>query len=85
MLVHRRVEEHVLRRLVVVADRQAEHVDRVAARLAVAVTAGQLGDVLERLDQVALDDRARRSPTTRQATMSASGQAWWISPAMNVP
>ena len=41
-VVHRRVEELVLRRLVVVAQRQAEHVDRVPAGLAVAVSPRQL-------------------------------------------
>ena len=55
------------------------------ARLAVAVAAGHLGDVGQGIDQVALDDRAVGADMIRQATMSASGQAWWISPARKVP
>ena len=45
----------------VVPHGQVEHVDRVAALLAVAVLAGHLGDAARGLDQLALDDRTVRA------------------------
>ena len=58
--VERRIEQLVLGGLVVVPHRQAQHVDRVAARLPGAVAAGELGDLAQRRHPVRLDDRAGR-------------------------